>query len=366
VTDETVDRYGDIVRAKGVRLDNYKKNPVIQFAHDYSTPPIGVSIKTWYDKQANALKSLALFFDDRVDSSGRSDLIFRFVKSNGMRACSIGFDPIEWSKPSDKEREELGLGQYGVEYTACDMLEFSPVPLPANPNSLSNDYRKSFSASLEKTLRSGQFTSKDVDVLRKYPLFEGTVLDAFIKELGTSVITVKDVPIDTEQIVEIKPYPNEHACRLAQPDKFSEFRRGSRKHEGKTYSVIYGKVKDTDTWEEQAYRYPKDNWTESEARQHCTDHKGISFEPASEKDAQKQDAPTVVVNFDMGETQKQLCEIACQIKTFNGILDDALKSFEAKTAEFISIAQKTLSAVELSKKSSTLYDDKRIKSLLKL
>jgi Escherichia/Staphylococcus phage prohead protease len=79
--------------------------------------------------------------------------------------------------------------------------------------------------------------------------------------------------------VEMKPYPNEHSCRLADPDNFSDFRRTTRKHEGKEYSVIYGKEKDGDAWDEQAYRYAKDTWTAEEARAHCKDHDG-SFEAA--------------------------------------------------------------------------------------
>ena len=35
VSDETLDRYGEIITASGWRLDNYRKNPVIQNAHQY-------------------------------------------------------------------------------------------------------------------------------------------------------------------------------------------------------------------------------------------------------------------------------------------------------------------------------------------
>src|SRR5437763_16991584 len=35
VSDETLDRYGEIITAAGWRLDNYRKNPVIQNAHQY-------------------------------------------------------------------------------------------------------------------------------------------------------------------------------------------------------------------------------------------------------------------------------------------------------------------------------------------
>ena len=77
-----------------------------------------------------------------------------------------------------------------------------------------------------------------------------------------------------------RPYPNEHACRLQPPSKFSDFRRGTRKSDGKAYSVIFGKVKDEETWEEQAYRYAKDVWEADDARTHCKSHDG-KFEAAS-------------------------------------------------------------------------------------
>jgi hypothetical protein len=78
---------------------------------------------------------------------------------------------------------------------------------------------------------------------------------------------------------EMKPYPNEHACRLNDPDKYTRFRRITRKHDGKTYAVIIG-FKPEGGSEEQAYRYPKDEWSEEEARTHCKEHEG-RFEPAS-------------------------------------------------------------------------------------
>jgi hypothetical protein len=207
VTDETVDRCGDVVRAKGVLLDNYKNNPVVQFAHDYSLPPVGIAIKAWYDKQANAIKSWPLFFDDRIDSTGRADLIFRFVSSNAMRACSIGFDPIEWNDPDEDERKKIGLGKYGIEFTKCDMLEFSPVPVPANPSALQDDYKAAYFKGLSETLRSGKFTSNDVDVLRHYPIFHDSIIDQFIKEIGNPIVSIPQ-KIDSVNIVEKAPVIN--------------------------------------------------------------------------------------------------------------------------------------------------------------
>jgi len=82
------------------------------------------------------------------------------------------------------------------------------------------------------------------------------------------------------------PYANEHACRLKTPSGRKTRRvNNDRKHDGKRIDVIYQQKPDDDAWEEQAYRYPKDDWTESAARSHCTDHDGQSFEPASDEDS---------------------------------------------------------------------------------
>src|SRR6185503_19793407 len=40
-SDESVDRSGDIIRASGWQLDNFRKNPVFLWAHKSSEPPIG-------------------------------------------------------------------------------------------------------------------------------------------------------------------------------------------------------------------------------------------------------------------------------------------------------------------------------------
>jgi hypothetical protein len=81
------------------------------------------------------------------------------------------------------------------------------------------------------------------------------------------------------------PYPNEHSCRLREPETLNIVGSGERKHNGKTYRVIYGKPKDKPEAGsvEQAYRYPVETWSESEARKHCQDHDG-RFEPATKEE----------------------------------------------------------------------------------
>lgn len=134
MTDETVDRYGDIVMAKGGDLSQYKKNPVVLTFHNGHTFPVGNSIKTWYDKEQKAVMGWVLFFDERVDPSGIADTAFRFASSGAMKYGSIGFITKKSRRPDEKEQEVLGIPAYGVIFEEWELLEFSLTPVPANPN----------------------------------------------------------------------------------------------------------------------------------------------------------------------------------------------------------------------------------------
>ena len=81
-----------------------------------------------------------------------------------------------------------------------------------------------------------------------------------------------------------KPYPNFHACRLREPDEFNEFRTGDSTIGDKPVKVLYGREMETGDWAIASYRFPADDWTETEARAFCTDHDGIKFEPATGDD----------------------------------------------------------------------------------
>lgn len=119
----------------------------------------------------------------------------------------------------------------------------------------------------------GKFEDQDVRFLRKLdvwgiaPVQRGAGID-------TRTVDIKG----------LKPYPNEHACRLRDPGDFQEdsFRRVTRETDGKRYAVIMGRLEGESTMTEQAYRYPTKDWEADEARAHCRDHEG-RFEAAAEK-----------------------------------------------------------------------------------
>lgn len=79
------------------------------------------------------------------------------------------------------------------------------------------------------------------------------------------------------------PYPTEHACRVRDPADFrrGSFRRVRRKSGARPLDAIMGRLaEDGSAMVLQSYRYPKEDWTASQARRHCRDHEGGTFEPA--------------------------------------------------------------------------------------
>jgi len=74
------------------------------------------------------------------------------------------------------------------------------------------------------------------------------------------------------------PYPNEHACRLKDPDIWKVV--GSITRGNPPIRILIAKKNGQGSSEAQAYRYPKDKWDADKARKHCEDAGG-KFEAAS-------------------------------------------------------------------------------------
>lgn len=128
ISTEAVDRQGDIVRATGAKLDNYLKNPVVLWAHDYGEMPVArtLSIEIMAGK---GLKARFQFPEWGV--SERADEVRRLWAAGFLNATSIGFQPITAQPLGD--RNDFWGPQEFVEW---ELLEYSIVPVPANQEAL--------------------------------------------------------------------------------------------------------------------------------------------------------------------------------------------------------------------------------------
>lgn len=174
ITDETVDRYGDIVRAAGLDVTGYQKNPTILYIHEHRQLPVGKTIKLEFDAQAKKWVAWGLFMDDRVDTTGVAKSVFNMASNGFLPGCSIGFMPKKINYPNAQDRVTMGLGDWGVEILESDLLEWSPVTIPANPNAI------------QEGINGGLIKRKDLQSLVDADLFSRDVF-AQVKDIAAVV-----------------------------------------------------------------------------------------------------------------------------------------------------------------------------------
>lgn len=130
MSSESIDLYGDIVRQDGLDITNFLKNPVGLAYHNHRAP-IGKwsDLKTIRGKPKRTEGLLTLFAEGISDDA---DAIGRLLGADAIRACSIGFKPVdaEWIL------DEQGRNTYGIDFTASILLECSVCSIPANPDAL--------------------------------------------------------------------------------------------------------------------------------------------------------------------------------------------------------------------------------------
>lgn len=134
-SDETPDRDGDIIRANGWNLKEYRKNPVFLDGHNYSLPPLGRTLKVWVDSETKSLMFRVWFPLD--ENNPKINSVFSLYKNGVLNAVSVGFRATKVFRPaSEEERKLMGLGTYGVEIKSAMLWELSAVTVPSNSNAL--------------------------------------------------------------------------------------------------------------------------------------------------------------------------------------------------------------------------------------
>ena len=123
-TDE-VDRHGDVVCADGWRLDAYRENPVLLWAHDYRHPAIGRAVAVWSEPRRLLAKM-------EFAPSAFAQEVAALYAAGFQWGVSVGFRPIRC-----EERRDPRTGAcLGLRYLEQELLEVSAVPVPANRSAL--------------------------------------------------------------------------------------------------------------------------------------------------------------------------------------------------------------------------------------
>ena len=162
ITTTVTDRDGDIVEAKGAKLANFRKNPVVLMAHDYRGLPIARAENL--EKTDDYIKSKVIFPPE--GDYPLADTVYRLYKGKFMRAWSIGFIPIKTEDIVDEDEKNNTeiLRRKGRRIKSWELLEFSGCSVPSNPEALNNMLGKGINID---TLKKAGFIEIENDTITK-------------------------------------------------------------------------------------------------------------------------------------------------------------------------------------------------------
>jgi HK97 family phage prohead protease len=127
------DRAGDVIVPAGLRnADEFLRNPVVLWAHQRTMPPIGTCERLTIepDRVIAETKFSA--------SSPFARDVFALYAEGVLRGWSVGFVPVK-AVPVRPARDRPATGTC---YPEWDLLEYSAVPVPENPQALTLAVRK--------------------------------------------------------------------------------------------------------------------------------------------------------------------------------------------------------------------------------
>lgn len=127
ISNDALDRHGTRLEPEGADLENYKKNPVVLYGHGFG-PNGDVPIGRAENIFSNEGGLFAHVRFDEQDDFARE--IKRKVEDGFLSGASVGFDPNE------RVMEERNDGSEIPVFTDWELLEFSIVSVPSNPDAL--------------------------------------------------------------------------------------------------------------------------------------------------------------------------------------------------------------------------------------
>lgn len=129
ISDETVDRMGDVIVAKGWNFTNFLKNPVLLWGHQSRELPIGRVDKISTD----GTKTIADVTFASADERPFAESVLRLIDGGFINASSVGFNPLA---PPEPMLDNGGKWTGGLKFNSQELLELSIVSVPAHPDAL--------------------------------------------------------------------------------------------------------------------------------------------------------------------------------------------------------------------------------------
>lgn len=125
MSSEKADRVGDVIRADGWQLTQFKRNPIALFGHDHSFP-----IGSWKNVRVEGKRLMGDLVLAAKGTSDRIDEIRSLLEQRILKAVSVGFRVKDYEPIDEKDP----WGAWDIK--AADLFETSVVAVPAHQDAL--------------------------------------------------------------------------------------------------------------------------------------------------------------------------------------------------------------------------------------
>ena len=145
ISNESVDRHGTIVKADGLDLSDYKRNPVVAYNHLTWTSDPDTIIGTSEVRQEGSETIAVLTLEE---GNPLADKVARKLANGTLRAASIGFQAQEGRWGDETRGEDPNV----FVFTKASLHEWSVVSVPSNKDALKRNAEaiEDFKASVPK------------------------------------------------------------------------------------------------------------------------------------------------------------------------------------------------------------------------
>lgn len=148
ITEESPDRVGDIVLARGMDDSHFALNPLVTLNHNYDEAPVGRSL--WRKRvQEGTLVGVKAktHYPPRpttwADGPWPPDVAFDLVQAGLLLGKSIGFVPLQLREPNADERREPAMKTVRFIIEKWLLVEYACCFLPMQPNAVVEQVLKS-------------------------------------------------------------------------------------------------------------------------------------------------------------------------------------------------------------------------------
>jgi len=164
ISTDSKDRHGTVLNMKGWNIDRFNANPIVGYQHNVygdnmcSGPNpddvLGPG-RAWLEESGGKTRLMGEVTFETAEINPLADKIFKKILNGTLNATSVGFLEVGKGKMITTKDESGNVIDKTYHYEGQELLEFSVVNIPSNPDATKKSFLNHTRAGINFLLRAG-------------------------------------------------------------------------------------------------------------------------------------------------------------------------------------------------------------------